>query len=169
MTIGDVLATMSAIGDALIDKRAVDEDTSAGHLIAMESAHGVLRLTMACALRFDKLVCLSSNGNCCLVDLLFVLMDSLSSVVNLFRRARWFAVIRSRLCDDPRPKIKEICMFTGRNNGERIFLYIGRNHEFTLFRPFYPCIRSIFCNTSIYQGTRTRSTVFLLFQKVIRR
>jgi hypothetical protein len=63
MAIGDALATMSSIGDALIDKRAVEEGTSTGHLIAMESAHGVLRLTMACALRFDNIVCLSSIGN----------------------------------------------------------------------------------------------------------
>jgi hypothetical protein len=125
----------------------------------MESAHGVLRLTMACALRFDNIVCLSSIGNWCLEDLLCVLMDTLSSVVNLFRRARWFAVIRSRLCDDPRPKITELCMFTGRNNRDRKFVYVESNQEFTWVRKIYPCIRSI----SIYQGTRTRSTLLSLF------
>jgi hypothetical protein len=73
MAIGDALAPTSVICDALIDKRVVDEDTSYGHLIAMESAHGVLRLTMACSLRFDNRVCLSSG-------------------LSLLRRARWFAI-----------------------------------------------------------------------------
>jgi hypothetical protein len=100
MDIGDALAPIWTIGSAFapIDKHDVYEDTSYGHLIAMESAHGVLRLTMACALRFDNIVCFSSGvrlilracwlaflcsiGNCCLEDLLCVLMESLSSAVN---------------------------------------------------------------------------------------
>jgi hypothetical protein len=78
MAIGDALATTSVIGDALLDKRALYEDTSYGHLIAMESAHGVLRLTMAYALRFNNIVCLSSG-------------------LSLLRRARWFVISRSCL------------------------------------------------------------------------